>query len=157
MTAPAAPDRHELVLTRHLKASPELVFRCWTEPDLLKQWFTPRPWTTPIVETDVRPGGSSYILMRGPNGEEHPNHGVYLEVVPGRRLVFTDAYVRAWEPSAKPFMTGDLTFEPEATGTLYTARIYHWNAQDREQHEKMGFHQGWGAATDQMETLIRTL
>jgi uncharacterized protein YndB with AHSA1/START domain len=147
-----------LVITRTIAARPEILYRCWTEPKLLKQWFTPRPWTTPVVETDVRPGGSSYILMRGPNGEEHPNRGVYLEVDPGRRLVSTDAYTEAWVPSAKPFLTIDVTFEDAGPGrTLYTARALHWSGADRQAHETMGFHQGWGAATDQLEALAKTL
>ena len=148
---------HELTLTRVIDATPHQVFRAWTEPALLKQWFTPRPWTTPVVETDVRPGGSSHILMRGPDGTEHPNRGVYLEVVPDAKLVFTDAYTRAWEPSAKPFMTVVLTFEPEGGKTRYTARVRHWNAKDRATHEQMGFAVGWGKATDQLEALVHTL
>jgi uncharacterized protein YndB with AHSA1/START domain len=147
-------DKQELVLTRLIDAPPMMVFRAWTEPELMKKWFTPRPWTTPVVETDVRPGGASYILMRGPDGTEHPNHGVYLEVEPGRKLVFTDAYVRAWEPSAKPFFTGILTFEEENGKTRYTARARHWTEEDRETHEKMGFHDGWSKATDQMEAML---
>ena len=150
-------SQHELKLSRLIDAEPMLVYRCWTEPELMKQWFTPRPWTTPVIETDVRPGGSSYILMKGPDGEEMPNRGVYLETVPGRRLVFTDAYSQAWVPSEKPFFTCVLTFEPEEGKTRYTARALHWRAEDREQHEQMGFHEGWGMATDQMEALIRTL
>ena len=86
-----------------------------------------------------------------------PNRGVYLEVVENRRLVFTDAYVAAWEPSAKPFMTVILTFEPEGGGTRYTARVLHWTAEDRQQHEAMGFEQGWGIATDQLAALAATL
>lgn len=156
-TPTATPASRELVLTRLIDATPHLVYRAWTEPELMKQWFTPRPWITPHIETDVRPGGASYILMRGPNGEEHPNRGIYLEVVPDRKLVFTDAYVRAWEPSDKPFMTAILTFEPQDGKTLYTARVVHWSDADREQHEKMGFHDGWGKATDQMEALLKTL
>ena len=148
---------HELVLTRLIQASPEKVYRCWTEPALLKQWFAPKPYTTPVAELDVRPGGTGMIVMRGPDGKDLPNPGVYLEVVPNRRLVSTDAFVTAWEPSAKPFMTLILTFEPEAAGTRYTARVRHWSAADKEAHEKMGFHQGWGTCTDQLEQLVATL
>jgi uncharacterized protein YndB with AHSA1/START domain len=68
----------ELILTRLIDAPREKLFRAWTEPELLKQWFTPRPWTTPVIETDVRPGGSSFVLMRGPDGTEFPNRGVYV-------------------------------------------------------------------------------
>lgn len=150
-------DVHELVLTRLIDAAPEKVYRCWTEPELLKRWFAPRPYVTPVAELDVRPGGSVFIVMRGPDGKDLPNPGVYLEVVPNRRLVSTDAYVRAWEPSEKPFMTLDLTFEPVDGKTRYTARARHWTAADREAHEKMGFHEGWGLCTDQLEQLVATL
>lgn len=152
----SAPGR-ELTLTRLLDAPPENVFRAWTEPALIKQWFTPRPWTTPVVETDVRPGGSNYILMRGPDGQDFPNRGVYLEVVPNQRLVLTDAFTKAWEPSDKPFMTAILTFVEEAGKTRYTARVLHWSEADREAHERMGFHEGWGKATDQLEALLATM
>ena len=147
----------ELTLTRLIDAPREKLFRAWTEPELLKQWFTPRPWTTPVVETDVRPGGSIFILMRGPDGNESPNRGVYLEVVLNRKLVFTDAYDAAWEPSGKPFMTLVLTFDDEEGKTRYTARVRHWSEADREAHEKMGFHEGWGKATDQLEALVAKL
>ncbi|HEV2710100.1 MAG TPA: SRPBCC family protein [Edaphobacter sp.] len=147
----------ELILTRIIDAPREKVFRAWTEPELMKQWFTPQPYTTPVVEIDLRPGGANFILMRGPEGNEIPNRGVYLEVVKNERLVFTDAYIKAWEPSEKPFITVILTFEDQAGKTKYTARVLHWTVADREAHEKMGFQQGWGAATDQLEALVATI
>ena len=147
----------ELVLTRVINAPREKLFRAWTEPALITQWFTPPPWKTIRAETDVRPGGASLIVMRGPDGTEVPNRGVYLEVVKNERLVFTDAYTKAWEPSAKPFMTVILTFEDLGGKTRYTARVRHWTAADYEAHEKMGFHQGWGIATDQLEALVAKL
>ena len=145
----------ELRLSRHLAAPRMTVWRCWSEPELMKQWFTPRPWTTPVIETDFRPGGGSFILMRGPNGEEHENHGVYLEIDPGRRLVFTDAYRAGWLPSPKPFFTAILTFDDEGDGTRYTATARHWRLEDKTMHEEMGFHDGWGKATDQLEALAQ--
>ena len=151
----------ELVLTRLINAPREKVYRCWTEPELMKQWFAPLPWTTPHVEVDVRPGGSGNIVMRSPEGQDMPNRGVYLEVVPNERLVSTDAFTKAWEPSQKPFMTLILTFEdeggPGSGKTRYTARVRHWTVADRETHEKMGFHQGWGICTDQLEALVAKL
>ncbi|MET0208346.1 MAG: SRPBCC domain-containing protein, partial [Burkholderiaceae bacterium] len=112
----AATD-HDLVLTRWIGAPRAKLYAAWTTPALITQWFTPPPWTTARAETDVRPGGASLIVMRGPDGTEVPNRGVYLEVVPDERLVFTDAYTEAWTPSAKPFMTVILTFADEAGGT----------------------------------------
>jgi uncharacterized protein YndB with AHSA1/START domain len=156
--ADAAPtsDR-ELVLTRLIDAPREKLFKAWTDPDLLKRWFAPLPWTTPHAELDVRPGGANLIVMRGPDGKEFPNRGVYLEIVPNERLVVTDAYTNAWATSEKPFMTAILTFEDEDGKTRYTARVRHWTVADRETHEKMGFHQGWGQCADQLASLMATL
>lgn len=148
---------HELVITRLIPVPRHKLFRCWTEPALITQWFTPPPWKTIHAETDVRAGGASLITMQGPDGTQMPNRGVYLEVIPNERLVFTDAYTSAWVPTAKPFFTGILTFEDEAGQTRYTARARHWNAEDCAAHEAMGFYQGWGIATDQLAALAATL
>ena len=159
MTAEANPiavDR-ELVLTRIFDAPREKVFRAWTEPKLLKQWFAPRPWTTSGAKLDVRPGGANLVVMRDPEGNDYPNHGVYLEIVENERIVITDAYTEAWEPSEKPFMTVVLTFEDEGGKTRYTARARHWTVADRETHEKMGFHEGWGQCADQLAELLKTI
>src|SRR3984885_11754622 len=152
-----ATEGRDLLLTRIIEAPRERVFRAWTEPDLLKQWFAPPPFTTSQVETDLRPGGSSLIVMRSPDGNEFPNRGVYLDVVANERLVFTDAFTRAWEPSEKPFMTVVLTFEGNGAGTKYTALVRHWTVADREMHEKMGFHTGWGQCADQLAALVAKL
>jgi uncharacterized protein YndB with AHSA1/START domain len=153
--APVA-DR-ELVMTRLIDAPREKLFRAWTDPELLKQWFAPLPWTTPVVELDLRPGGACLMVMRGPDGNEFANRGVYLEIVENERLVFTDAYTSAWEPSNKPFMTVIMTLQDEAGKTRYTARVRHWTVADRETHEKMGFHDGWGRCTDQLAALAAKL
>jgi uncharacterized protein YndB with AHSA1/START domain len=152
-----ATDGRDLILTRIIDAPREKVFRAWTKPSLLKQWFAPAPFTTPTVETDVRPGGTSLIVMKGPDGKEFPNRGVYLEVVKNERLVFTDAFTKAWDPSDKPFMTVVLTFEDLGGKTQYTARVRHWSVADRETHEKMGFHQGWPMCAEQLAALVLTL
>jgi len=73
------------------------------------------------------------------------------------RLVFTDAYTQAWEPAEKPFMTVILTFEDEDGKTRYMARVRHWTVADREAHEQMGFHQGWGQCADQLAALVAKL
>lgn len=147
-------DGNDLVLRRIIDAPPEKVFDAWANPALLKQWFAPAPWSISKVETDLRAGGSSLFVMRSPEGQEFPNHGVYLEVVNNERLVFTDAYKRAWEPSDKPFMTVIVTFENQNGKTKYTARVHHWNAADREAHEKMGFHVGWPIVAEQLAALV---
>lgn len=147
----------ELVITRIFDAPPEKVFRAWTEPEWLTQWFAPLPWTTPFANLDVRPGGANRIIMRSPEGEDFPNAGVYLEVVKNERLVITDAYIRAWEPSEQPFMTLIVTFEDLAGKTRYTARLLHWSVADRERHEQMGFYEGWGKCADQLAELVKQM
>lgn len=156
-TAPP-PDNHELVLELTLAAPRAAIWRCWTEPDLLKQWFCPRPWGVSRAELDLRPGGRCDVTMQSPEGDEHDNQGVYLEVVPGERLVFTDAYTAGWEPAPKPFMTGIISLADAPGGqTAYRAVVRHWRAEDREAHEKMGFRDGWTAAARQLETLAASL
>lgn len=157
MSAAPTTDVRELVLTRLIDVPRDKLFRCWTEPALIVQWFTPPPWKTIRADIDLRAGGSNNIVMQGPDGTEMPNRGVYLEVVKNERLVFTDAFTAAWEPSAKPFFTCVLTFEEEDGKTRYTARARHWTAEDCKAHEAMGFHVGWGIATDQLAALAATL
>lgn len=144
----------ELSITRLMDAPRDRIFRAWTDPELMKQWFCPRPWTTPVVETDVRTGGGSYVLMKGPNGEEMPMHGVYLEVVPNEKIVFTDAYKAGWVPSEKPFFTAIITLKDEGGKTRYTATARHWREEDKKAHEEMGFHEGWNKAADQLEEVL---
>ena len=150
---------HELVLTRLIDAPHEKLYRCWTEPALLKQWFAPAPYTTPVAELDLRIGGASSIVMKSPEGQEIPCPGTYLDIVPGRKLVFTDAYTGDWMPKTdgKPFMTAIITFDDEDGQTRYTARVRHWSAEDKQAHENMGFHTGWGQCADQLAALAKTI
>ena len=155
MSAESFPSNRELVLSRLIEAPREKLYRAWTEPALLKQWFAPSPYTTSHAELDVRPGGANVIVMKSPEGQEMPNRGVYLEVVPNEKLVFSDAFTDAWTPrEGKPFMTVVLTFADEGGKTRYTARVLHWTSEDRQAHEKMGFHQGWAICAEQLAALV---
>jgi uncharacterized protein YndB with AHSA1/START domain len=148
----------ELVLTRLLDAPRDKLFRCWTEPALMKQWFAPKPYTTPVVEVDLRPGGASNIVMRSPDGQDMPNPGVFLEIVKNEKVVFTDAFGPNWSPiDGAPFFVAEITFADEGGKTRYTARAKHWTRENREKHEQMGFHEGWGICADQLEALAKTL
>jgi uncharacterized protein YndB with AHSA1/START domain len=108
-----------------------------------------------VAEVDLRVGGANRIVMQAPDGQQIPCTGTYLEIVPNRKLVFTDAYTGDWMPKTdgKPFMTAILTFDEEAGKTRYTARVRHWNAEDKKTHEEMGFHDGWGRCADQLAAL----
>ncbi len=153
MPATALPDFNpqlDLRLERFVDLTPAQMWAAWTDPQHLPHWFTPRPWTVSDCEIDLRPGGRFYTRMHGPNGEDFPNVGCFLEVVPGRRLVWTDAMQPGWRPSEKPFMTGLIDLQPEGAGTRYTAIALHRDEASRQQHEAMGFEQGWGAALDQL-------
>jgi uncharacterized protein YndB with AHSA1/START domain len=158
MNPPDTSLTNDLVLERTLQAPRMAIWRCWTEPALMEQWFCPKPWYVRDVKADLRPGGQSSMTMHGPAGEVFPNHGLYLAVVPGARLVFTDAFTSAWQPSGKAFMVAEITLaEAPGGGTHYKAVARHWNAEDRQSHIDMGFHQGWGIAADQLEALAKTL
>jgi uncharacterized protein YndB with AHSA1/START domain len=153
-TLPTEDTDRDLVLTRVLNAPRDKVYQCWTQPELLKQWFAPKPWTTPKIEADLRPGGGNVFTMADEDGNEYPNAGQYLEIVPNEKLVFTDAFTGDWAPSAKPFFTAILTFEDAGEGkTRYTAVARHWTSEDAETHKKMGFHEGWGMCAAQLEEL----
>jgi uncharacterized protein YndB with AHSA1/START domain len=148
-------EGRDLFLTRVIDAPPEKIYQAWTDPRLMEQWFCPRPWKVEVIESDVRAGGSSKMIMRGPEGQEFPNDGIYLEAIPNERLVFTDAFTSAWEPSNKPFMVAEVNFEDIGGGkTKYSARVRHWSVEDREAHEKMGFHEGWSQVAEQLAELV---
>jgi uncharacterized protein YndB with AHSA1/START domain len=151
--------KHELSIELILDAPKEKLYRGWTEPELIKQWFAPKPWTTTKVETDVRPGGASSFTMRSPEGQDFPNPGQWLEVVPNRKLVFTDAFTGGWTPKdGAPFFVAEVTFEDAGPGkTKYIARARHWTAEAKAQHEQMGFVPGWTMCARQLEELAKTL
>ena len=119
--------------------------------------FALRPWRTTDCEIDLRPGGRFRTVMAGPNGEQHDNTGCFLAVEHERLLVFTDALGPGYRPVGGGFMTASVTLEPTAEGTLYTALALHKDGVAKQQHEAMGFHQGWGTALDQLVALVQGL
>ena len=142
--------RLDLVLERVVPVPRELVWRAWTNPDDIMQWFTPLPWRTVECEVDLRPGGMFRTVMRSPEGQDFPNAGCYLEVIPNVRLVWTDALLPGYRPSLEPFFTGIISLESVGTGTRYTATAIHRDEPTRKRHEEMGFHGGWATALDQL-------
>ena len=143
----------DLLLQREIDVPVEKVWQAWTQPEKLKQWFTPKPWKTAECVIDLRPGGRFFTLMESPEGEQHPNEGCYLEIVENSRLVFTDALGAEYRPNASSFMTATVILAPTASGTRYTAIAKHASGDSKQKHEEMGFHNGWSSALDQLIAL----
>ena len=155
----------DLVLERVVDVPRELVWAAWTEPEHIKKWFTPAPWTTVDCEIDLRPGGIFRTVMRSPEGQEFPNAGCYLEIVPNEKLVFTSALGPGYRPIIRATHTGSceeiyftavITLEAQGSRTRYTAIAIHGDEASSKKHEEMGFYQGWGAALDQLVALTKT-
>jgi uncharacterized protein YndB with AHSA1/START domain len=153
----------DLVLERIVEVPRELVWKAWTMPEHLKKWFTPAPWTTVDCEIDLRPGGLFRTVMRSPEGQEFPNIGCYLEVIQNEKLVWTDALLPGYRPVLQPesgagmLFTALVLLEPHEIGTKYTAIAMHKDVADKNKHEAMGFHDGWGKAFDQLIALVKTM
>jgi uncharacterized protein YndB with AHSA1/START domain len=148
-------NNHDLVLERFVDVPPAKVYEAWTTPEIIVKWFTPDPWKTLSCELDLVPGGKFNSVMQGPEGQEFPNFGCVLEVIPGRKLVFTDTLLPGYRPAPNPFMTAIVEIIPEGNGTRYRATALHKDEETKKKHEEMGFHEGWGAALDQMVALIQ--
>lgn len=149
---------HELKIELELDAPADKLYRCYTDPKLLQQWFAPKPWTIKSVDTDVRPGGRFNFVMASPEGQEFPNKGLFLAVEPNKRLVTTDAITPDdFQPSG-PFMVAEITFEDLGNGkTKYRAVARHWSEETKKQHEEMGFEPGWTQTARQLEALAKTI
>lgn len=161
MTSPLAsnlakPDpERDLVIERAIDVPVARVWKAWTTPAHLRQWFVPKPWTITACEMDLRPGGVFSTVMRSPEGQEFPNLGCYLDVVPEERLIFTDTLLPGFRPAPNPFFTAALLLAPNGSGTRYTAIALHGDAEGRKKHEEMGFYDGWNTVIDQMVDFIK--
>ncbi|HEX9462321.1 MAG TPA: SRPBCC family protein [Alphaproteobacteria bacterium] len=146
---------------RVVDVPPELVWAAWTVPEHVKKWFTPAPWKTVDCEIDLRPGGMFRTVMRSPDGEDLNNIACILEVVPQRKLVWTEALQPGYRPSNPGFdippFTAIITMEPRGKGTKYTALALHKDEDGRNAHDRMGFSDGWGKALDQLVAHAKTL
>lgn len=149
---------HELRLTRLIAAPRAVLWRCWTEPDLLKQWFCPKPWRVSEAVFDLRPGGRMMTVMAGPDGQRVEGDGVWLVVEPMRRLMFTDSFTEGFAPAPSPFLTSEVLFEDAGQGgTTLTWIARHASAEATERHRAMGWEEGWGAAVNQLDALAKGL
>ncbi len=154
----------DLVLERIVDVPVELVWKAWTRPEHLTKWFTPAPWKTTECTIDLRPGGLFHTMMQSPEGQSFPCDGCYLEIIPNKKLVWTDSLGPDFRPVAIPggtseerpfYFTGVILFEAHGAGTKYTAIGMHSNVDGRKKHEEMGFHHGWGIALDQLVAHVK--
>lgn len=155
----AANNEFDLVISRCLRAPRALVWKAWTDPVHLKEWWCPKPWTTEVLAFELVPGGSFHTLMSGPDGETSDNPGAFLEIVPLSRIVWTNSLLKGWRPATESWMpmTAFITFEDEGEDTRYVATVLHKDKATRDQHEEMGFFDGWGTCTTQLEAYAATL
>lgn len=144
------PDT-DLSFTLTLKAPRGLIWECWTTPAHILHFFIPEPHQVTDCDIDLRVGGR-FNTTFNVEGDEMSNRGVFLEIVPERKLVFTDTYTEGWKPAPDPFLTSILILEDDAGGgTRYTAIARHRSPETRKQHEDMGFFDGWGIVADQLD------
>lgn len=149
----------DLVFERVVDVPRALVWKAWTTPEMLVEWFTPKPWTTPEFELDLRPGGIFRNVMQSPEGQRMENGGSVLEVVPQERFVWTSALLPGFRPAPPrtgfPHVTAAILLADEGPGTRYTAIVMHPDKEGKQMHDAMGFHDGWGKALDQLVALVK--
>ena len=163
-------NKLDLTFERIVDVPPHLVWRAWTEPELMKQWFCPQPWKTIDAEVDVRPGGIFRTTMQSPEGQAFPNTGCYLETVKNERIVWTNAMLPGFRPAIPnvpchdegqtEFMfTAMIEMSPHdvngTNGTRYRATVIHADEAGCKKHADMGFEAGWGACLDQLVAMVK--
>ena len=147
------PSDREIVLTRIFNAPRELVFEAWTKPEHVRNWWGPRDSKQVLFEADVRPGGSWRYVIVGGDGVEVPFTGVYQEVTPPERLVYTETY------DVAPFNLGDpalntATFTQEAARTLVTVTTVYPTKEVRDFVLTTGMEGGAAESYDRLEELL---
>jgi len=144
------PPARELVLTRLLAAPRDLVFRAWTDPRHVAQWWGPAGFTIPLCELDPRPGGAMRIDMRGPDGVVYPMTGVFHEIVVPERLVFTTRALadEAGQPQLEARTT--VTFVEHAGQTQLTLHTVVVKAGPGAADALAGMEPGWNQSLDRL-------
>ena len=140
-------EQASLSISRQFNASPEKVWRALTEPQMLMQWMGPSDaFKTPVAETDLRVGGRYHIVMQAPDGEVHDLSGVYREIVPNKKLVYT------WAWKSTPERESLVTIELRAAGggTEFTLRHEQFADEAARDHHN----QGWTGCLGRLEKLV---
>ena len=148
----------DLIISRLLRAPRSRVWQAWADPEHLKQWWCPKPWTTEVRAFDLKAGGAFHTTMRGPDGGVSDTPGSFLHILPMERVVFTSLMTGGWRP-ATPWMpfTAIIAMEDEGEGTRYTAHVMHKDKAGRDSHEEMGFFDGWNSCITQLDDYALSL
>jgi uncharacterized protein YndB with AHSA1/START domain len=156
MTTSIDPEL-DLTVTRVIKAPRSAVWSAWANPESFQRWWVPAPTVCRVQAMDLRPGGS-FRTEISENGAQFSPHitGCFLAVDEFERIVFTDALVAGWRPSEASFVTAIIAMRDHPDGTEYSATALHRNVADRDQHEELGFHDGWGTVTRQLAELVES-
>jgi uncharacterized protein YndB with AHSA1/START domain len=152
-------DKNELSISRLIKAPPAIVWKAWSNPEHLAQWWIPRPMECKVVKLDLLPGGGFETQMREGGGEFRPHvEGCFLDVIREELLVWTTTLAEGWQP-VEPCLalTAFISFKAEGQGTRYSARVLHKSAEDSRKHQDMGFQEGWGTTIDQLSRFVETV
>jgi uncharacterized protein YndB with AHSA1/START domain len=154
-TIQSADPQRDLTISRLIKAPRSAVWMAWTDPASFAQWWVPKPAKCKVVAMDLRPGGALVTEISEKGGAFAPHlSGCFLAVDPQERIVFTNALVGGWRPAEHPFMTAIITLRDHPDGTDYVAHVMHRSPADRNMHEEMGFHDGWGTVAKQLAALV---
>jgi uncharacterized protein YndB with AHSA1/START domain len=134
------PSDREIVFTRHFDRPRPLLFAAWTKPEHLRRWWGCDGSTVVSCDIDLRVGGAWRIVGRMQDGSEHPLSGVYREIVPNSRLVYTEMYENP--AVGNPQWLTTITFEEADGGTLLTHTLLHASREVRDGHLQAGMEQG---------------
>jgi uncharacterized protein YndB with AHSA1/START domain len=150
----------DFVLERFIDAPITLVWEALTKPEHLKEWYMPKPWgAVSKCEMDVRPGGVFSIDIATGEGQEFPNLGCFVEVVPMERLVWTSMLFPGFRPAVFDDIpiTAIVTMESSGTGTRYVFTALHRDEADFEANKASGWQEGTEIAVDQFVAHVKSL
>jgi uncharacterized protein YndB with AHSA1/START domain len=147
------PSERETVITRAFNAPRRLVFEAWTKPEHVRQWYGLKAMTMTVCDIDLRPGGAWRYVVAGPDGSEHGFSGVYREIAPPERLVYTEGY----EAMPGHDYLSTLTFDEQQGKTTVTMHLLYKSQEDRDGHLGSGMEAGMNETLDRLEALLEKL
>lgn len=149
------PSDLEFQLTRTVSAPRELVFKAWTTPEHVKRWYGCRDTALVVCEIDLRVGGTWRYVSRTSDGNEFPMTGVYQEILPPERLVYTEIF--DVEPYRNFPALNTVTFVENEGKTTITSVIRHQTKEARDGHLNSGVEYGASQTFDRLEELLLEL